>query len=781
MNKARKSWKKWTNAEKRELKRICKQVRSWKELRSELEKSRILKDRNYRNELRRKAMHLNLTRHFTDRRAKVSKEKEVRNKQFLFSKSEKIAPAETFKIETGVWDRKSTNIGLISRIDFGSKGFRAGLIKLALEKTAQHGLRFNILVGGLVNKKVLKKKLRDRIKELNDRLRGLRLSVEEKREERAQEKDDFYFECARELARLIPQVKKPNGKPVKLYMFTSSPFDGKIGDEIARRLAALRKDNDIVYWGFNPEYPLLVKHVNKTLFPVVSQRQSWMRSDYYSTPVQRELKDLLKRSSMELSDIYTVGCFASSVFKPEGDSRVPYMSLPAIHKLDETRTSENQIGIRIVKFRKNRELTVKTISFKDLIREERKLITIPSSCSEFQSAIIKQLKIAPMSSGVLEYHLKENPRWRNITRKDVIKAIEDLKRFRAGINFDNVSNLFDFSSEWFQKKAPYEMPEEDKLAEDTFVACSCLHTGAPQTNYRFIVEAIPNYIIQTGAKYLVLSGDIIQGTYHRMLEKGQIYRGLNYTYQEKLAAGLMGIVITKVFETRFSKAIRNKKELNQDELKKLISDSLVTFIYLEGNHDAWERSGSFVPLVVFEQDLINFIVREIKKTLKKFDVRINGVHGIVVNKIIQDDPIEQIFYRTPSGLAVKVGHPYTGRSITASISGEKFMKMHLESHLNFVGNWHVGLSMEHFDQEIGQRVYVQLPTIQRYTLFETNKMKKTDFGVGICRVKSLNGRVVTSETGFYGDRFYGDAQKNLKKIDNEIIDEILVKLGVPLS
>ncbi len=771
-----KAWKKWSKAEENELKELCRKARSWAELKSLVAESKLLKEKKYRDNIRRKARHLGLTNHFIDRRRTISKEEEIRQKQFLFSESERIVPRETLEITSEVWNKPDTKIGLISRIDYGSEGFRAGLIRLAFEQAAQRGFRFSVLVGGLVHKKSLEEELKRQLGELKERQRGLKLSVEEKREEKEQLVEDFYMECAQSLAELIPCIKKPGGELIKLYLFTSMPFDGKIGHEIAQRLTALRKDDDILYWGFNPEVPLLVKHINKLLFPLVPQKQSFMRSDYYSTPVQRELKDILKRS-MSLPHMYAVGCFASSVLKPEGEARVLFVSLPALHKLSETRTSENQVGIRVVNYNKNSEFSVETHSYKDLIRDERRLITIPSSCSKLLTDIVKQLQLkkAPMSSGVLEYHLKEEFNWKKITREEVIKAIRDAKRLRPTIEFDHLSNRYDFDPRWFQEKVVYKLPPQEELLEDCFVSFACPHIGAPQTNYEFIITDIPKYILRSNAKYLVGAGDFTQGTYHHLVARKQVYRGLTDEEQELLAAGFVATVIIKVFAERFKKAVESKKELNQDELRKALLDSLVTFIYLEGNHDVWKKSMGFKPLRLFERELLDFIIREIKRILKSYELNFEGVRNIVESKIIHDNPVNKIFYTTPSGLNVKVGHPFTARNLTVSISGERFMQMYLKAHINFVGNWHVGLSMEHFDQEIGQRVYVQLPTIQRYTEFENARIKETDFGIGICRVVSHKGRILMSETGFYGEK--GDEQK----IDNDIIDEMLVRVGVPLQ
>lgn len=765
MNK-KKGWKKWKPAERKELRKLCGQAKSWKELRSLVESSELLKDKDWRTSVRREASrHPNWIKYFIDKRPKISKEEEIRARQFLFREDEKITPLDTFRISKKVWDEKITQIGILSSIGYGSSGFRSGFLKLALGLAAQEGFRFNVLDGGLVDKDALKEKLKAFI--------GGQGGKPTKEEKEAYTKD-FYLQCAKGLAELIPRIIKPSGEFIKLYIAVSPAFDGKMGDEIAKRLTALRIDNDIVYWDRH-ELPLLVKYVNKRLLPAVPLKRAWMRSRYYSAPIDRVLQDFEKLSSV-LPNIFAVGCFASSIFRPEGDARRAYFSVPALHKLSGTRTAENQIGMRVVKYREDGEFSVITYSFKDLIREERKLIKAPPGCTKLQKAIVELLVKYPMSIGVLEYFLREQPCWKNIAREKIVKAIENLKRFRVGIEFNFDSGLYDFRQEWFQKKAVYTLPPKEELSEDCFVTLPCMHASAPQTNYGFIVDEIPKYIIRSGAKYLIVPGDLTQGTAHRLVERKQVYRGINETEQEMFAAALVGTVITKVFEARFKEAMqnRNRSKLTQDELRKIIDDALITLIYIAGNHDDWKKGRSFTPLLVFEKWLLDFIVKDIKQVLKEHNLHFDGVRYIVKNKIVEDKPVEKIFYTTPSGLSVKVGHPFTARTLTASIPSERFLAKNLKPQVNFIANFHVALSLEHFDQEIGQRVVVQSATIQRYTEFEDNKMKKTDFGIGICRIKSYKGRIITSETGFYGER--GD----LEKVDNDIIDEMLVKVGIPL-
>ena len=119
-------------------------------------------------------------------------------------------------------------------------------------------------------KDVLKKKLQVYIDDVKDDFRAHKQKFTA--EDREEYEDRFCHDYAKELAEIIPKIKNPSGELIKLYIFNSRAYDGKIGDKIARKLTELRRD-DIVYWGDGSEFPLLVKHVDKLLQPVAPKTQ----------------------------------------------------------------------------------------------------------------------------------------------------------------------------------------------------------------------------------------------------------------------------------------------------------------------------------------------------------------------------------------------------------------------------------------------------------------------------------------------------------------------------
>jgi hypothetical protein len=66
------------------------------------------------------------------------------------------------------------------------------------------------------------------------------------------------------------------------------------------------------------------------------------------------------------------------------------------------------------------------------------------------------------------------------------------------------------------------------------------------------------------------------------------------------------------------------------------------------------------------------------------------------------------------------------------------------------GNFHVAESVGEWSMATGQRKCLQVGTIKWTSGYEANKLKIVDKGVGHLRLKTLNGRIIMTETTFYG-------------------------------
>ncbi|MEK9183461.1 MAG: hypothetical protein AAB890_00080, partial [Patescibacteria group bacterium] len=256
-------------------------------------------------------------------------------------------------------------IGCFSRIDYGSEGFRSGLLQYAANIFAENGVDFIVLAGGLVNERALKEKLRVLLK-------GLKV------DERADAEKQFYNDCVNYLVSHIPHIKSPDlaKKWCKIYIVTSPAYDGEIGNRISYRLA--RRRQDIVHEG-EGEATLSTKKIGRDVCVLTPRKAAWLRGDYYSTPVERTIKDYLKKTKRLSASLTLVGCFGSDIQKPKGESKVAYCALPVLHELHETRTgSENQIGVTVVEYSENSDVpTELAYSFNDMVANERQFIGVP--------------------------------------------------------------------------------------------------------------------------------------------------------------------------------------------------------------------------------------------------------------------------------------------------------------------------------------------------------------------------------------------------------------------
>ncbi|MCI0566283.1 hypothetical protein L0Y46_03745 [bacterium] len=677
-------------------------------------------------------------------------------------KEPSLQEEERAALDTGI------TIGLISRIDFGGDGFRKGLLELASTVAEGKGTRFNILVGGLVDKRAQFRAYALYKRELKQSLWWKLIGSASREEELAREYEDFCMMQARELASHIPHVRKPEGGYARLYIVTSPAYDGEIGEHIAKYLAEIRSE-DIVYWSnkTDPRQPLMVKFADKTILPVVPQKASW-RSRYYSTGPQREIQDLLKRSAENLPDIIAIGCFGASVDRPVGESKRPWLTIPVLHHLNETHSAENQIGIRFLRF-EGGSYTITTRSFKGVIRDEREYIPAPERLTRRQLKIFEIVKRAPMRIGMIEYHLRQAG---TVYDRGMIKnELSAIQKKGPGIVFNSASDLYDFDPAILQTQIAYPHLDLAQCSVDDIVGFGCLHTGSNSTDYSYFLREAPRLILARRATLFVAAGDLTEGLAHRLLERGEVFAGINNTEQEKAAAHLIGEVISRVFTVRFEESLKQAGGTLEPVAADIVRSSLVDFLWVPGNHDEWQKQSGVSPLEKFEEELIDYICESVESALAAKELHVRNVRGIVRGKIFKDTMKNEIRYVSPiSGICMKTVHPGTARTETVTISSERVLAKYDRAHVVFPANWHIAVRVEHYDQSIGQRLALQFPTICTHTHFEDTKIKNTDFGIGFCRIFSKKSKIIEIEAGFHTDRTHALDFQNMDHFNGVLVE-----------
>lgn len=685
-------------------------------------------------------------------------------------------------------------VGYLSRIDAGSDGYRKGLLLLADERFRQANVDCIFLVGGLVSKRGVSKRIHeiqdkeraafDEVKEelaelaskwadirqkLSDdkkkmdkaKLTSEREKLEEKMEPLKEKLSslkprklaaisaEIVEQLAQELNEDLPRFQNKDGRRVKVYIVTSPAYDGSVGHQVALRLVELRKkERDVLYFGQTRAFAHL-KKCGKGVVLLTPEKAVW-RSAVYSSYPDRLVADDLKRGSKNPPDMYVVGCFGSSLNRGKGSKKFQRISLPALHKLEDTTTGENMIGIRIVWYGKERN-EVRTYDFKHLTTNERSMITLPTNCSKVQALIIEDLKVhGSRHIGQWEDELGIP---RDILEKE-LKELLGRKNSKSSLMYNEQSTQYSFDPEWMQKMLRFTWPEDGPgWALDTVVGFSCAHAGSVHTAECFIVTDLPDILVEVDADVLFDAGDTIEGLKHDLDRRKEVLPGFNYTKMEKLAAHMFSTTMLRALEKRLEKALKDKdaKKLSAAEVEELVYKHLVAFIYICGNHDDWELDIGLDSLALFDVLMRKLVAEGVDAILRKKGLPVmsmHSLHTLVDKKILaftEDDE-----YAFPSGMKIGGIHYHAGRTAANSAWPERALAQFEGVHQKIVGNFHVEEQVEQYDPDLGLRASDMLPTLKCKSDFESKKGKIVDFGVGVRKMWSYKGKMLITESGLRG-------------------------------
>lgn len=695
----------------------------------------------------------------------------------------------------------ATRIGMMSRLDFPSDGWRRFLTERAKEIFARADVHFVVLAGGLVAERYVREKSRNLQKRINEILKpvkildraidkirkkivGLEAKIGKPRTKKEdvpnikkaivslkKELKDLEKECeklaapaviyqqfldelkpenlAAKLAQQLPRFVNAKGKPVKLYVFPSPAYDGEIGERVAQILAEMRRDDVRVYRAGVDRLP--IKQAGKIVEVLVAEKNVWMRGDYFSTPVERVLKDRNRVGSGVSPDIQIIGCFGSTITKPAGEAQRPFVTVPALHVLQQVRVNENQIGVRVMTvYRDRTDPEVRNHSFKDLIGREREFYPLPAKVSAELKAILESIRTqGPATLGMLADD-KNVGLARTKIEAELTKMTNhgyDRPKDWSGLRFDRKSQRWDFDSYWLRENLQYPALPEDRII-DSIVAFGCVHASNVFSDMDFFLRETVKAVLERNANVFIGAGDFIEGLKHDLILRKEVYAGFNNTQQEQLAGRMVGYVVFEVFKARFAKLLTEKPNgLKADDLAKAIEDSLVTFVFIAGNHDDWQRGGGNTPLSEFWHQGVRWVTKGVRNLLNAKGYSLPNLSDLVERKFIE--VTKDGNYVLPSGLKVNIRHPCMGRTKTTSIRPQEMLDKASHAHLVVGANFHVGEHLEVHENKLGQRVCLQLGTICRLTQFEEGKLKTVDHGFGYIRLESVDGRLICTENTFY--------------------------------
>lgn len=690
-----------------------------------------------------------------DLKIKEKIKEEEKKKLILTLKKEErswISP-EVLEISEEAWHRPGIRRGYASRWDYKGPGYRSGIILEDCLKFVEKGSRFNGVIGGLVSKDYIKKELKRRFKGVKPYLRDDIV-------------EHFINESAKEFASVIPKIKKPlsvwadPAKPefVRFYISTSPIYDGPqsdryestYGEEIARRLQALRPDDIRIENEGSARFE--VKGVNEIDW-AISPVKHRLPSQYYSTAAEREIRDKSAQTDQPYPDLWVVGTHASAIHKTSGEKERPYITLPASCRLEATTVAENQEGLAIVESLDGNRF-VEFWNFKDLIHKERQFITgIKEGASELHKKIVNVIKEhGAITVGLLSDKLGVD---REIIERE-IKFLEEPKmsarKTWPGLFYNPKSQRYDFHHDWLQEKLRYSLSKE--YVEDTLLMFGCLHAGYTTTDYEHFVSKYPEIILNYNVKTLVGLGDFVAGLKHDLMHRGEIIGALNETEQQIFAAELTATIIFKPFKVRLEEALSKftSTKPTVEQLKSIVMDPLVLvdFDYIDGNHDGWPLSYGTSPLGTFRDKLTRILYREIGALFVAKGLPAIDFYDLIDKKIIKLPDFNPTCM-LPSGLTFAARHPGMARADTTSLRAQKALET-LRTQIVGIANFHVATTVRVWRPDLGQCVAVQAPTQVIYTPFEGSKMKsRLDFGPVFLKVLSHDKRIYMDRSAYFNE------------------------------
>lgn len=724
--------------------------------------------------------------------------------------------------------RKSVRIGLLSRIDYGSKGWRTGLVHKAAERFHDADVDLVILVGGLVGNRavnikkrqlektsaLLTRQLKSAGKQLGaleqviaeyvgvkmspaaeGRLKKLQLKRDdlkkrydsyrkELRDNARQQKSLLPENMAEDLAKKLPAFTNAKGERVKFYILPSPAYDGEDGTNTARLLVKklFKTDSLRLLKSGADRLPLRLPN-SKTYFAelelLAPLRPNW-RGDYFSTPVDRMIKDKRKQTSLpNAPDITVVGGFGTTITKPRGESTVPFVALPVLHRIeDEDKpTSENQIGVVVMEvFPKVSVPVVHSHTFKDLVSHEREFIVSPDKLTAHQERCIALMKV----------HGLRGTGWladsTNLSHEQVMTALTPLLAKRndrprkswPGLSYDANSDSWDFSFSWVLEHLRYpDVSGERKV--DTFVGFACLHAGSHDTDYGHFLREVPKVILERNATILIGAGDFVEGQAHGMMMRQELVAGMNEDDQQEQAGRMIAQVMFTTFKPRFEALVAEHDlvSLTPTMTAELVRDALITFMYIPGNHDLWDKYSAHDPMTHLIDQMNIRLNKAIEKFLRDKDLRIDSLSELVASKIMTSADGQ---FTLPSGLRMSIQHPQMARAKTKSLRPQEMLDFAPDCPVVVGANFHVGITLEQWESGIGQRFCIQIGTMKHGSPFEGGKLKTVDQGFVYARIESVNGKIVRTENTFISNE--GVVQKRLDP--KELIKLFNEKIGLTI-
>lgn len=686
--------------------------------------------------------------------------------------------AEIIEVPKTNWERPGQRVAYFSYGPYRVAGWRRGLFTLGGLIFALEGCHFPVFAGGFLSKDWIQAE----IKKLSEGVpkRFVQDIIHHVKEE-----------TVKALQYVLPRFKKPDGTFIRWYIMASKPVDGKYGEDILRRLQELMPNNMRQYSTGGEKIEVTMPDGRSSIYHgVVLPKRSRLPAKYMSAKVERDIEDVEEQTSREYPHLWVHGTSASAIYKPAGERMVPYISLPAFHKLEaeDKKISENQVGMAVVEEMPDGDRLIHFWSFRDLIAQEREFITgIKDGASDLHKKIVEVLKRsgARHPGRLIDdlnrlYGIEIDQKRLEEEIKFLVEPKRSTRLTWPGLQYDEASQRYDFHLDWIQETLRYVFPSLDKEGwhEDSFLFFGCLHAGYTTTDYEFVMRKFVEKILQYNIKVFCGIGDFIAGLAHSMMHRGEIFQ-MNNTDQEQFAGEMLATIIYRVFTSRFEKKLEASKEktLSREEVLSLVDECLLLFLIKKGNHDRWQERDGNTALDTFYRVLKSLLIQYIHAYLFGKGFAEVDPRQIIERKMVFLPEYRPI-YTLASGIKVGLTHPHMARADTTSLRAEKALRKFSNKwgcQVVGIANFHVATSIHKWWPHIGQTVAVQTGTEVIDTDFELNKLKDLDFGPLYLKVLSYKGRIYRTTITAFNKPLLEDPYR--KDIDVQAFKKKLGLLG----
>lgn len=509
-----------------------------------------------------------------------------------------------------------------------------------------------------------KQKLEERIAKLQQEIHDLKRAVGAVDLDtfRRVVEDEFIGEHALELSKFLPVIPSTNYHIVISYKI----YDREIGVRILEKLRDFRSDIRLIgkqddgTYDPEPKIPGGMKGFEE-IRVVVPHRAPWF-ARIITALMQTLINRFVPRTFSPPPQMIVVGCTGTASYLPFYEG-VPCISAPALHKLEEQTSTENMVGISIVKVIPRQGLSprivVTTEDFRPAIYNEKQF-AIPSDANRAEKAVLNALIQSDASFKIVLFRIKEARKKRNGANgvePDKIKATLDELIKSGMVKHDKKSNRYAIN-ESLRYKADISRTQlfaGSRTIKQTIV--SCFHVGCLKSLYHTALNILPELAAQSDT--FVENGDPIQGIAHNYEYNGELLPTAHgYDRQEILAAAIRTKNILDIFRLKYA-ALPDKNIPVQE----LLDKCLIRYIYNIGNHPAWQHySKAALLLYLFEtktkEQLLDGLLH-LCEELKISDATYDLVKSAIEQKIVRVGESKIV---NLNGTVVGIKHPFKGRT-----------------------------------------------------------------------------------------------------------------------